>query len=50
VVPGDAQRGVLLARLRGDSMGPRMPMQGVELTADELAAVVRWVEAGAPAP
>jgi glucose/arabinose dehydrogenase len=50
VVPGRADQGVLMARLRGDTMGPRMPMQGVTLTAEELAAVERWVTAGAPAP
>ncbi len=50
VVPGRLDAGVLLARLRGDTMGPRMPMQGVTLTAEELAAVERWVQAGAPSP
>ena len=39
VVPGRIDQGVLMARLHGDTMGPRMPMQGVELTPSELGAV-----------
>lgn len=50
VVPGRVDQGVLMARLHGDTMGPRMPMQGVELTPSELGAVEAWVRAGAPAP
>lgn len=50
VVPGEPGQGALLARLRGDTMGPRMPLQGAPLPADALAAVTRWVQAGAPSP
>ncbi len=50
VVPGRTDQGVLMARLHGDTMGPRMPMQGSELTAEELNAVEAWVRAGAPSP
>jgi glucose/arabinose dehydrogenase len=50
VVPGRVDQGVLMARLHGDTMGPRMPMLGVSLTTEELGAVEAWVRAGAPSP
>ena len=50
VVPGRIDAGVLLARLRGDTMGPRMPMQNAGLTADEMTAVEAWVRGGARSP
>lgn len=50
VVAGHTDQGVLMARLHGDTMGPRMPMQGVSLPPSELALVERWVREGALSP
>lgn len=50
VVPGRVDQGYLMARIHGDTAGPRMPLQGSELTRDELGAIEAWVRAGAPSP
>lgn len=39
---------LLLQRLAGDDCGPQMPISGPYLSAEELAAVRGWIEAGAP--
>ena len=50
VAAGHAELGYLLARLRGNSMGPQMPFQNIPLPADELAAIEAWIRDGAHGP
>ena len=50
VVPGHVDRGYLLARVRGDAMGPRMPPPGSNLDPGELEAIEAWVREGAVGP
>ena len=48
VVPGDPEASEIMRRLTGAST-PRMPFLSVALPEEELAAVRRWIEAGATA-
>jgi glucose/arabinose dehydrogenase len=48
VVPGDPEQGYFMARIHGDSMGPRMPLQGIALSPREIDAFDTWVRHGAP--
>jgi glucose/arabinose dehydrogenase len=48
VISGHIDQGVFMARLHGETMGPRMPMQGSTLTEEELSSAEAWVRAGAP--
>jgi hypothetical protein len=50
VVPGRADQGVLVARLQGEALGPRMPPPPLALSPEELARVTSWLAAGAPPP
>ena len=52
VVPGDSAASALLERVSDSDPETRMPPghEGAPLTADELAALRAWIEAGAPAP
>ena len=47
LVTGDAAGSELVRRLRGESL-PRMPFLSYPLPPEEIALVVRWVEAGLP--
>jgi hypothetical protein len=48
VVPGAADRSRLVDMVTGDK--PRMPKQGARLTAEDLALLRRWIDAGAAWP
>jgi hypothetical protein len=50
LVPGDPAAGYLMARLHGDTMGPRMPLAPLALTAPQLGSFEAWVRDGAAAP
>lgn len=52
VVPGDAAASVILERVSDPDPETRMPPghEGAPLTADEIAALKAWIEAGAVAP
>jgi hypothetical protein len=47
-VPGKASASLLLAKVRGPAAA--MPRQGPKLTAGEIDALARWIDAGAPWP
>lgn len=47
LVPGESARSELIRRLRGESQ-PRMPFLSYPLSADEIALVERWIQAGLP--
>jgi hypothetical protein len=47
VVPGDADGSVLMGKLEGTE-GERMPLVPERFTADEIADLTAWIEAGAP--
>ena len=44
------ENGKLLARLVSNDLDERMPPEGEALHAEEIAAIRKWLEAGAPAP
>lgn len=50
VAPGDADRSYLIRKLRGEGdAGDRMPLDGPPyLTAEEIAGIAAWIQAGAP--
>jgi hypothetical protein len=48
VVPGKAGQSLLLQKVNGPA--PRMPKQGPKLTAEDVATLARWIDAGAPWP
>jgi hypothetical protein len=50
LVPGDAEASTLLARVRSDQDGFRMPPVGPRLTADQTGAIAEWIAAGAVWP
>ena len=50
VVPGNAQNGELLSRLRSMDSLVRMPPEGQPLTAEQIALIARWIEQGAAPP
>ena len=48
VIPGDPDGSVLMQKLRGEEdVGPRMPLQLEPMTADEIADLRAWIQAGA---
>ena len=51
VEPGDAENSYLIHKLEGRAgiTGGRMPPSGDALTAEEIAAIRDWINAGAPA-
>src|SRR5262245_15326522 len=49
ILPGNAARSPLVWRISGPGAGPQMPPTG-PLTADEIATLTRWIDAGAPWP
>lgn len=50
VEPGLPERSYLVKKLRGDAdiVGERMPFGGAPLSAEDLAGIVGWIQAGAP--
>ncbi|HZN39150.1 MAG TPA: c-type cytochrome domain-containing protein, partial [Planctomycetota bacterium] len=51
IVPGDAQKSLLIQRVRHEDESERMPPRRSgkpELNAAEVATIERWIEAGAP--
>jgi len=51
IVPGDAQKSLLIQRVRHEDESERMPPRKSgkpELNAAEVATIERWIEAGAP--
>jgi len=48
IVPGNAGKSQLIALVTGPNA--KMPKQGAKLTAEEVATVRRWIDAGAPWP
>jgi mono/diheme cytochrome c family protein len=51
VVPGDPSRSFLMDKITGAMMfgeGDPMPQNGERLSADEIALIRRWIQAGAP--
>ena len=52
VVPGDSAASAILERVSDSDPETRMPPghEGAPLTAEEIAALKAWIEAGAPAP
>jgi Protein of unknown function (DUF1553)/Protein of unknown function (DUF1549)/Planctomycete cytochrome C len=49
LVPGNAEQSRMYRLVAGHET-PAMPMRGAPLTADEVAAMKRWIDAGAPWP
>ena len=47
VVPGDAEASALLARVRSDKEGFRMPPAGARLNTAQTDAIAEWIAAGA---
>lgn len=50
LIPGDAQASPLLARVRSDQEGFRMPPAGARLTSAQTGAIAEWIAAGAVWP
>lgn len=50
VIPGKPGESRLLARLKSSEKGTMMPPSGARLSADEIAVITKWIEAGAPVP
>src|SRR6476619_3001089 len=50
VVPGNATDSLLVRRISSGDEQTRMPMGGKPLTADEIATIKNWIDAGAPWP
>lgn len=52
IVPGDSQRSKILESLSPgpDGERPRMPKNDLPLSAEELAVIRAWIDAGAPKP
>jgi hypothetical protein len=53
VKPGSANDSYMIHKLEGTHLevggiGMRMPMEGAPLTADEIAMIRHWIDAGAP--
>ena len=46
IVPGKPDQGTLLSMISGDK--PKMPLQSTPLSADQVALIRKWIEAGAP--
>lgn len=46
LVPGDSAKSLIVKRILGEG-GPRMPMGGEPLKADEIEAVRKWIDEGA---
>ena len=47
IVPGDPAKSTIVQRISASSPAIRMPLSGPALTADEVAAIRRWIEQGA---
>lgn len=47
--PGNPDGSYLLRKVRGTGAGSQMPLDRRPLSGDEIALIVAWVEAGAPA-
>ncbi|MCA9229567.1 MAG: PSD1 domain-containing protein [Planctomycetales bacterium] len=47
IVPGQPEQSVLLARIGSEDLDLRMPPEGEPLSLEEIAALRRWIEAGA---
>ncbi len=50
IVPGDAAASKLIERLTSDKEGFKMPPVGAKLTAEEIADIKAWINAGAVRP
>ncbi len=50
VVPGDPGSSLLLKRVAHKDAARRMPKEGQPLTEDQIAAITRWIQDGAPWP
>jgi len=50
IVPGASGKSALIARVRGDDPGLIMPPEGDHLSAEQIALLTRWIDAGAPWP
>jgi hypothetical protein len=52
IVPGDSANSLLMKRITGAGGLARMPMGGAALSAEKIAAIGKWIDAGAviPAP
>lgn len=51
VMPGDPSRSFLMDKITGDmefGEGDRMPQNDHPLSADQIALIRRWIQAGAP--
>jgi len=46
IVPGDSEKSVLIARVRGEAK-KRMPPEGEPLAVDQIEKLVRWIDEGA---
>lgn len=48
VVPGKSAQSLLMQRLTSADRNTRMPPGGIALAADQIAAIRKWIDAGAP--
>lgn len=50
ITPGMAAESELVTRIRANSLDDRMPPEGEALSADEISAIIDWINGGAEAP
>jgi mono/diheme cytochrome c family protein len=50
IVPGKAAQSFLLERVQAKDEAERMPPEGEPLSAEQIAVLARWIDAGAPWP
>jgi mono/diheme cytochrome c family protein len=50
IIPGDADKSLLIASVRHSNPELKMPQKGPKLSDEEIADLVRWVNRGAPDP
>jgi len=50
IIPGNADASLLVKRISGDELGPRMPKGMTALTPDQIETIKRWINEGAHWP
>ncbi|GBC93269.1 hypothetical protein HRbin15_01759 [bacterium HR15] len=50
IIPGNAEASVLVKRISGEELGPRMPKGMTALAPEQIETIKRWINEGAPWP